>query len=382
MFAGIVLLAVAAVLRLDGPVLVPASLLMLDVRRFVGDVRRFKVPAVAAAILAAVIGGAQFRLLTPGPLSIRQMGTPHLGLLEIFGGDVLDEFAWSPAFIQKERRPPAPTGAHLAHAGLSSFSFLMMVGAVAGMFSRRRRLGLGALFAVIPVLAPVAGSGVWILPLRRLVPTSALQSIVAGVGLEWLMSPLARRTKLLWAPALAGACVALVFWIPARKALGHAYFFNDEYDMVRTALAPGGTPRDGCALFTYGFEPPYSGLPGPFDVDIEFPSIVPGMQVFQCHDADCLGQLANLGCHYYMPSVSCYVKPPAAKPTACALEGTDASGDVKPCLAESCASIERNMRLEAVDVRRVRVRDALTIPPDFSPWFAHVGLFRVLPPGK
>src|SRR5439155_192680 len=97
-----------------------------------------------------------------------------------------------------------------------------------------------------------------------------------------------------------GAVVAAFVLATHHADLSKPYVFNTEYDLVRRHLGPaGGVPND-CALMTF------SSLIH-MDLDLKsFEQVVPDRTVIDCGRADCVSQLRDGRCYYYVRSAASY----------------------------------------------------------------------------
>jgi hypothetical protein len=272
-----------------------------------------------------------------------------------------------------------PSGTSLLVEGVGApfdepaFRALVLIGAVAGLLSRRHRLGLGAFVAMLIALAPVNGSGGWILPMHRMVPTCALRAIGAGIGAWWIGGWLPARGRWRVAAVLPGVAVALLMLVRHRADLSRKYVFNEEYELARSRLAPGGAPRADCRLLTC------NQVPGQ-DVDIhDFRHVLPGMRVFDCLSEDCLSAAAAAdgACVYYIRTAGCYWQPDQIVPAGCAATGVSGSGDRLACLGPRAAAVERGLDLRPIELRTIDLIGTFPDRHDGYPREAQIGLFQV-----
>ena len=162
------------------------------------------------------------------------------------------------------------------------------------------------------VLVPVTGSGEGVLVLHRMVPTCALQAIVAGIGAYALASWVVPRGR--WRPvaAVPGTIIAFSVLLKNWSALTMPYVFTEEYQLVRSHLAPDGIVARDCTLMTFNSNP--SSIPAS-DVDLhDFRQVVPGMRVLDCRSTDCVAAASNGGCFYVVASITFAQRLPTSTP--------------------------------------------------------------------
>ena len=339
MLGGAGLLGIAATLRLEGLVLIVASVLMLDRRALANGVRRHRTAAVLSLLLVGALGGTQMYFLLPASL-----GGPMIYLPDAAApNEVVKLLLW----------PVVRNG--------PMFQALVVAGAVSGIVVGRW-FGLLAFIAMLVVVAPVVNSA-HASGLHRLVPTCALQSMMAGIGAYGVV---AWRRSARWLPA-ALSLAAFYILVQQRSDLTRPYVFTEEYDLVRTHLAPGGVPARDCRLMTFKAAD---------DEDVhDFGVVVPGMTVLDCRSLDCLAELSTGGCFYYLRSAACYFHDTGV-PAACAAAG-EIGGDRFVCLNGPSAAFEESVDLQPVEVRTIDIRNTF---PEWSrnyPKRADIGLFRV-----
>lgn len=348
MIGGAALLGIAATSRMEGMVLLAASLLLLDHRVLTAAIRRYRGAAVLAVVAIAGQAAVQMTFLLPF----------HLG-----GPTPLTALIPPPGLLYFDAVWPVPYNHPL-------FTRLMWIGAVAGL-SRRFRLGLRAYVAMLVVLAPVADSVWTTIAFHRLVPACALQTIVAGVGATVLTAwlPLA-GSMWRWVAAVPGTIAALSILVAQSGDLTKPYVFTEEYGLVRSHLAPRGHTVSDCTLLTFN-------AIAAEDVDIhDFRQVVPDMRVLDCGTDDCLTAVAGGGCFYYVRSAVSYFHA-SGVPAECAATGATAAGGIGACLGAAPASFEQSVELQPIDIRTI---DILETFPDRRwqyPVRAQIGLFRV-----
>jgi hypothetical protein len=229
-------------------------------------------------------------------------------------------------------------------------------GALIGLLPRTR-LGLSAYLAMLIVLAPCANSEYGVIAFHRLVPACAVQTIVAGMGAYGLVAWL--PTRMPWR-YLKAVPVLLAVYVLVQHAdeLQTRYAFTEEYDIVRSNLVPNGVPPTDCSLLTFT-----SLLSQDADLH-DFGQVVPGMRTVDCVHRDCVREVAESRCAYYVRSAACFFR--KRGPETCVGE----CGVTGPC-----AAFESAVETEPVDVRDVDLDR--TFPATNYPRSALVGLFRV-----
>ena len=340
LFGGVMLLGIAATVRIEGVVFLVASLLMLDPRVLIGGIRRHRLVATSALLAVAVLGAVQMYF-------VLRFNRGNVPALPTFGAAV-----------------------GLVAANGRIFAALVAIGALSG-FVIRRWFGLFAFVAMLVVIAPVVDSTQSI-ALHRLVPAFALQAMVAGIGAYALTAWVSWARRWRWLATVPGALAAVFVLVQHRTELTKPYVFTEEYELVRRHLAPGGVPARHCTLATCD-----TSLVGDADIH-DFAQVVPGVKVLACHGADCLTELSSDECVYYVRSVACYFHP-AGVPLGCASAGIGAEGEGLGCLSERSASFERSVELEPVEVRTLDVLGTFAASRRNYPQRAQIGLFRVRP---
>jgi hypothetical protein len=346
------LLGIAAACRPEGGLLLAASLLLVDVRRVLGAVRRHL--SAAALSLAVILGllAAQIYFIFPMHLAGSSQGLP------------VDVFTIEAAL----------------RAGLWSIDYndilivyLVIVGAVAGLVNGRLRIGLGAAVGALVVVWPFCSTthgGYTVL--HRLSVTCALQSIAAGVGAAWITSWLPGKLREHWISTVPAAIAALYLLIGHQHEIHDPHALSDEFWMLRNNLAPAGAANKECELVWVGRA---------MDTDIhDFADVLPELEGIRCQERDCLADIAKGGCFYYMRGLNCFYSPEETKPE-CVRHGKTSSGGYMDCIDPECARIESSLQLDLVEQRTV---DVLSIyndrgePDPFFPIAADIGLYRVL----
>ena len=249
-----------------------------------------------------------------------------------------------------------------------TFEWLVWFGAIVGVVPRFR-LGLCAFLATLVVVAPIAPSSGWIPALHRLVPTCAVQTIVAGMGAYALGTRLAgtsTRRTMVAAPA-AGLALWLLFQTYGELSEPHP--FTVEYDIVRAHLAPRGVPVAGCSLLAWN--------PAIDTLDLhDIAQVVPQIPTFDCSRVDCLAQLRSGGCVFYFRTTTAYLSPGGVPPDCTPAIATSPT-DSAACLSAAAARLESAMEMTPVETRVVRLADKIPIDPLPYPPSVRIGLFRV-----
>ncbi len=349
-FGGAVLLGIAATCRMEGPLTLVASLLLLDLRAIATSVRRQPQAAAMSVIAIALLGAVQMYFLLPFHLS---------------GPNSMASFFPSLDLLRAEAASASRYNDRL-------FVGLVLLGAAAGALSHRHRLGLYAFGATLIVLFPVAGSGKWIVALHRMVPTYALQTICAGVGAWWITawSPQWARRHLLG--AVPGALIACFVLFAHRHDLTERYVFNEEYELVRSHLAPRGKGPAECSLLTCNRVPAQ-------DADIhDFGDVVPEMKILDCWSEDCIAAVSGGGCFYYVRTVGCYFHS-AKIPPSCVKTEDDPPVDPLLCLIPPLVTFETSVALQPIEVRTLQPLNTFTGSSLSYPTKVQVGLFRAEP---
>src|SRR5262249_20329940 len=126
---------------------------------------------------------------------------------------------------------------------------LMLVGAVAGIVTKRLRIGLGAAAATLVVVWPFCGTtyGGYII-LHRFSAGCGLQVIAAGIGVAWITSWLPGMLRRHWTAVLPGVAAALYLLVVHRHEIHDQIGLSDEFWMLRNHLAPGGVVDKNCKL--------------------------------------------------------------------------------------------------------------------------------------
>ena len=138
--------------------------------------------------------------------------------------------------------------------------------------------------------------------------------------------------------------------------------------MVRGCLAPDGVVRAGCDLFVR--------TKVDRDIDIrDYRRVAPGTTVIDCSREDCVRNLSNDRCQYYVRSAACFFHPDGLPPR-CIAARSDAE-IMRECLVPECRAFEVAADLAPVEGRSLYPR--VTFPNDSQsyPERIPVGFFRV-----
>jgi hypothetical protein len=338
------LLGIAATLRLEGVLVLVASAVMLDRRILLAAARQNRTAAGLSLLLVAGLGALQMVVFLPSTIGGTLMYVPEGPPFQ-----TLELFLWP-----------------IRHNGIV-FAALVAIGVASGI-APKQRLGLLAFVAMLPVAVPVLNS-TQATGLHRLIPTCALQALVAGMGAHAATTWLLARRRWRWLAPLPGLAAFYILFMN-RGELTKSYFFNEEYALVRSHL---GERAEGCGLFV---------LQAREDEDIHnFHDVVPNMIVVDCRVRDCSAAVSNDRCWYYLRSAAAYFHD-AGLPATCSAPGGAAGADRTGCLNEPAASFEKSVRLEAVEVRLIDVGGTF---PDLTPRYPErmeIGLFRVRPQSR
>ena len=343
LLGGGVLLGIAATARVEGLVVLLASAVLLEPRRLLASARAVPRVAIAAILIVALLGALQASAIAEGFLG----NSPAGSLTQVFKGLLID-VVWSNAYS------PA------------SLTALIWLGALIGI-RKRFRLGLCAFIAALIVAAPIVTSTNWVAALHRMVPACSMQAIVAGIGAysltAWL--PLEKRRR--WLATLPGILLACHTVVAGRSTLIERHAYNEEYDIVRTHLAPGGIPLPQCTLMILR-------SPTGDSLDLwSFAQVVPRLRVVECSQVDCAKELSRGGCFYYLRTTASYFHPDGV-PRSCAVE----IGSVD-CVNEETVAVESLMELEPVEARIAKVAGNVPWERERYPARASLGLFRARP---
>jgi len=343
LFAGAVLIGIAATARIEGIVILAASLLLLDVRRLLGAARRHRIVAVATFLVVYGLGALQMSFLFPAdPGSLSGWVPP-------------------PRWLFYDAVWPVSYRDHV-------FLALVWIGAAAGLLSHFR-LGLLGYLAMVVVLAPVAQSAESAVTLHRMIPACAVQAMVAGIGAYSLAAGIRWMGGGRWLAALPGIVAAAYVLVEHRGDLTTPYVFNEEYALVRNHLAPNGVAATDCTLLTFNAN--YVG-----DIDLhDFGQVVPRVRIVDCRRTDCVAALPDVGCLYYVRSVASYYQA-GHVPQRCIAAGGSTVEDRLACMDDGTASFERAVELQPVELKVVGIADTFR-DPEHSPETAQIGLFRV-----
>jgi hypothetical protein len=344
---GAALLGIAATTRMEGMLFLVASLLMLDRRLLLKAARCDLIVAAFSFLVVAALEAVQMYALLPMHLGGR-ISAGALGMVLLPDFDSwFEDAVWVSAY--------------------NSFVFAAFVwlGAAAGLWNRYR-LGLRAYAGMIVVLAVIARSWGAGFVLHRMIPAYALQAMIAGMGAYSLLGWIPAMSRWRWLAVIPGTIAATYVAAEHHGDLTKPYVFTEEYELVRSHLAPGGVPQAACALMTF------NAIGSDIDIH-DFGQVVPGVKILDCRRIDCVSELSNGGCVYYVRSAACYLNE-SGVPAACAEGGVTETGDRLACMNERCASFEKSVELQPVETRTIDIRN--TFNTDWR-YPAEVGLFRV-----
>jgi hypothetical protein len=345
MVGGATLLGIAATTRIEGVVLVLASLLMLDAKKLVAAARRNPLATGLSVLIIAALGAVQMYFLLPF----------HLG-----------NGPWIVVGFDSFRRNLFWLTTHDDYI----FAMLTVVGAISGLVSRWR-LGLLAYFAMVVVLLPVANSTYNVVALHRLTAARAVQTIVVGIGAYSLMMWLPWPSRWRWVAVVPGALAALGILVHHRSDLNTPYVFNEEYELVRRHFGRAGVRATNCTLMTF------NSVVGAGDIDIhDFGQVVPGVKVIDCRRTDCAAAAGTDGCFYYVRSAACYYSDAGIAP-GCEATGVSATRGRFACMDGLSAAFEQAVDLQPIEVRTIDILQTFADYRQNYPQKAEVGLFRV-----
>ncbi|MGH9423076.1 MAG: hypothetical protein ACRD3J_24075, partial [Thermoanaerobaculia bacterium] len=251
------------------------------------------------------------------------------------------------------------------------FKLLLAAGALAGLIERRLCVALGAAIGAAIITLPMTHSGdSGILVLHRFVPVCGLQAIAAGLGGFWLADLVTGHGRHRALAASIAASVFFYLFALHRSELSVRYAFNEEFELLRRELAPGGVANTDCTLLAFS---------GRMDSGLHSAGqVLPGMKVLDCWTDACRAAAERGGCVYYFRSVSCYLLDQPGS-VSCRTYGTNEAGDLLPCLQPACADLERALHLSQVASRQVYPRETWSTGEMSSryPARALIGLYRV-----
>jgi len=351
LWAGTALLGIAATTRIEGVVLVIASVALVGRRHVLAAVRRAPDIALCALLTVAALITVQMYFLLPFYLTGPGGLAPQISTLT----QILEDTT-SPLYDD-----------HLLW-------WLTWIGIAAGIVSRRFRIGVFAMLAVPVMLLPALHAGEWIVALHRMVPTCAMRTIAAGIGAYALLGWARFPNRWGWVVAAPGTVVAAFVLATHHADLSKPYVFNTEYDLVRRHLGPaGGVPND-CALMTF------SSLIH-MDLDLKsFEQVVPDRTVIDCGRADCVSQLRDGRCYYYVRSAASYFHENGIPPACAAADANGTAADTDACLNPPTIAFEESVQLDVVERRPIDLDRTFPdggFPARGYPRNAAAGLFRV-----
>src|SRR2546422_1688011 len=147
-----------------------------------------------------------------------------------------------------------------------------------------------------------------------------------------------------------------------------------EYDLVRRHLGPAGRVPNDCALMTF------SSLIH-MDLDLKsFEQVVPDRTVIDCGRADCVSQLRDGRCYYYVRSAASYFHENGIPPACAAADANGTTADTDACLNPPTIAFEESVQLDVVEKRPIdldRTFPDAGFPARGYPKNAAAGLFRV-----
>jgi len=351
LWAGTALLGIAATTRIEGVVLVIASVALVGRRHVLAAVRRAPDIALCALLTVAALITVQMYFLLPfylgGPGGLPAQMSTLTQILEDTTSPLYDD--------------------HLLW-------WLTWIGVAAGIMSRRFRIGVSVMLAVPVMLLPALHAGEWIVALHRMVPTCAMRTIAAGIGAYALLGWARFPNRWGWVVAAPGTVVAAFVLATHHADLSKPYVFNTEYDLVRRHLGPaGGVPND-CALMTF------SSLIH-MDLDLKsFEQVVPDRTVIDCGRADCVSQLRDGRCYYYVRSAASYFHENGIPPACAAADANGTAADTDACLNPPTIAFEESVQLDVVERRPIDLDRTFPdggFPARGYPRNAAAGLFRV-----
>ncbi len=342
LLGGAVLLGVAATTRIEGLVIVAASMLLLDLRPIWTRARADPLLTAFGALVAASLVAVQM-----------------FAQLHHFWGMPGSRDPISSILTEAVR---------LGSYSSVSFERLVWFGAAIGILPRFR-LGLRAFLATVIVVAPVAPSSDWIPALHRLVPTCAVQTIVAGMGAYGLAAWLPSASRRLWLATAPGVGLALWMLLQTRGALSEPYPFTAAYDIIRAHLAPRGVPSADCTLMAFN--------PSVDSLDLhDIGQVVPPIRALDCSRVDCVAELHSDDCLFYFRTTTAY-RHAGRVPTACTAAAATGLADPGACLSPAAARLESAMEMTPVETRVVRLADRIPASSLDYPAEVAIGLFRV-----
>ena len=351
LWAGTALLGIAATTRIEGVVLLIVSVALVGRRHVLAAVRRAPDIALCALLIVAALITVQMYFLLPfyaaGPGGLAAQISTLTQILEDTTSPLYDD--------------------HLLW-------WLTWIGVAAGIMSRRFRIGVLAMLAVPVMLLPALHAGEWIVALHRMVPTCAMRTVAAGIGAYALLGWARFPNRWGWVVAAPGTVVAAFVVATHHADLSKPYVFNTEYDLVRRHLGPaGGVPND-CALMTF------SSLIH-MDLDLKsFEQVVPDRTVIDCGRADCVSQLRDGRCYYYVRSAASYFHENGIPPACAAADANGTAADTDACLNPPTIAFEESVQLDVVEKRPIDLDRTFPdggFPARGYPRNAAAGLFRV-----
>lgn len=345
LLGGGLLLGIAATTRMEGPLILPASLLLLKPGDLLAGARADPLLASFAALAVASLLAVHLYLGLPSFVDPQHPSSAigeFLPSIETLFADAV----W------------------IAWYAFRPFVWLVWLAAVLGVLPRFR-LGLGASIGSLLLAAPVTRSAEWLPALHRLVPACALQSIAAGMGAYVLTAWLRPRGRAGWLLALPGSILAVAMFVETRATLTEPHPFTQEYDLIRKYLAPHGSALTDCTLLTLR-------RPSLDSLDLHDPAqVAPPVRVLDCSRTDCIDVVARGGCFYYYRTTEAFLHRHALPP------GCTASGASAECLNAEARTLEGRLALEPVELRWTTIAAKIHRADHYYPEHAPLGLFRV-----
>jgi hypothetical protein len=344
-FAGLVLLALAATMRIEGVVYLAASAPLLGLRCLRRIAAQRVALVVGAAAIVALVGLQYAYKLPEWPTEVDAF---TVGLAR-------DKGAW---WLLGRLPGMVATAAWDAPWSGPAFGVLLLAGCAAGFAERGRRwiLWLAGAWLVVAVVTLRQAADMVPLLAHRAVPSFLLQAMLGGIGFAWVVGLLPKSRRPL-AAALAAAGIA--GWVVATGAgyVRAEYAYNVEYRLLASHLARA--PSGRCRLaFVRGTND--RGLYNP-------ETVAAGVRVIDCGREDCLAAARRGGCLYYLRGGMCY------RPR----DGRPAPGDpAAAVLCEPCAGFEAAVELAPVEEIVNDVREGYGDPA--LPTRAPLGLYRVV----
>jgi len=349
-FAGLVCLGIAGGLRMEAGAYAAVSLLLVRWRVILSRLRSessVRAAALAGSLLAIAltIGNFATKRSSWGP-EVTQHADWGAPITALLGGPYQRWFV-GPLFDS-------------AQAGDGLLVMLFWVGVLASVVAYRFRVGLLAVVAAVVLSTVVLHADVvtWPAVARRFNVVWALQCVVGGVGIAWLLEFLpARRSQHAAAAALACGIAAIIpAWHLAE--LRREYAFNTEYDLVRNYVE---ARRDSAPCTLFYFNDGDLGLNNPADV-------VLGVEARNCAEQDCMPHVREGKCRYLLKGIGC------------ALRGTAPELRQGRALKDLCDEFLAAVRTRPLAERSVDFVEAYGAPAPAGkfPPSGQIGIYEVL----